>query len=226
MALGTIICARVHTLNNTQFYEKLNHCGHNPPGELVQKHQGSRDKGTGRIQKRIRNFIQRKTRREHLRNQDDYVEERRDGKTFRIDFFREKRIGRLTVVQLKKNIATCKSTSQRIGTLLGTGCVLSIASWLQPSPRIAEQFLRTWCTGGVSAVHLEKALPHVRQPRKELRSNSFAWVGAVLQLENALPHGWIFRGIADIIKKESATKNTVGLHHKFECPYGHRRLVC
>ena len=47
-----------------------------------------------------------------------------------------------SVVQLEKNIATWMSTSQRIGTLLGTGCVLSIASWMQPSPRIAEQFLR------------------------------------------------------------------------------------
>ncbi len=71
--------------------------------------------------------------------------------------------------QLEKTIATCEATSQRIGTLLGTGCVLSIASWLQPSPRIAEQFLRTWCTGGVSVVQLENALPHGCQPCKELR---------------------------------------------------------
>ena len=30
-----------------------------------------------------------------------------------------------------KCIVACEATSQRIGTLLGTGCVLSIASWMQ-----------------------------------------------------------------------------------------------
>ena len=30
-----------------------------------------------------------------------------------------------------------------------------------------------------------------------------------------MPHGWIFRGIADIIEKRSATKITVSLRSKF-----------
>jgi hypothetical protein len=79
---------------------------------------------------------------------------------------------------------------------------------MSTSQRIAEQFFRM----GGTFLQLEKTLPHGCQPRRESLCDSLAWVGAVVQLEKALPHGWIFRGIADIIEKRSATKNTVGLH--------------
>ena len=42
----------------------------------------------------------------------------------------------------------------KIGTLLGTEWVLSIANWRQPSQRIAEQFFRI----GGEVVQLEKAV--------------------------------------------------------------------